>query len=101
MWEDHPELVLNEFGHLFLDEGGVLVRGAVASSFDALVLLLTGPSLGVASHRDSLISPCTKEGSSRVIDSVQLEGQVGRPSELVCKGFPGGRQCKVSAKGVD
>jgi hypothetical protein len=36
-----------------------------------------------------MVSPLAEEISSRVIDVVQLGGQVGASPELVYKGFPG------------
>lgn len=42
--EHHPELVGDELGHFFAEEGGVLVRRLVAASFDVEVAGFDGPA---------------------------------------------------------
>ena len=57
VWQDHPEFILDEFSWFFLDEGLVLGCRVVASSVDALILLISGPCLVVAFSGDTLVSP--------------------------------------------
>ena len=66
----------------------VLGYRVVASSVDALILLFSGPCLVVAFSGDTLVSPRAEQGSSRMVDVVQVGGQVGWSSEVGDKGLP-------------
>ena len=55
--EDDPKLVLDELGHFFSEEFGMLGSGLVASSTDALVKLVMGPSGGCSLDGYSIVSP--------------------------------------------
>ena len=79
----------------------MLVCRIVASSFDALILLLSGPRLGGTASWDALVSPCSEKGSCRVVDVVQVGGKVGRPSKPVDEGFPRGGRCEVITELLD
>jgi hypothetical protein len=77
--QDGPKLVVDELGHLFAQEGGVLFGGAVATPLDVGV----GPRFGRGEHGHSLVPPFT-----------QLVGQVRVAAKIfdeVCPG-PGGIQ---------
>ena len=58
--QDHPKAPVDEIGHLFSEEAGVLGGGDVAASLDCLVFLFQSPRRGVNAHRDSFVSPLLK-----------------------------------------
>ena len=62
-----PESVLDELGHFFTEEGGLLGGRGMAPSTDALVLLVKGPRLGGGPDRDTVVSPLREQGSGWVI----------------------------------
>ncbi len=66
--QDCPESVLDELGHFFSEEGGLLGSGGVASSADALVFLFESPRLGGGLNRDTVVSPLREHRSGRVVE---------------------------------
>ena len=85
-----PEAVFDELGHLVSYEFPVLACGRVASSFDAFVFLFQGPRLGACLDGDTLVASIREQWCSRVVEVLQLVGEVGRASEVKGELGPGG-----------
>jgi hypothetical protein len=66
--QDGPELVLDELGHLFAEEVGVLGGGAVATPFDEGVKFLGGPRFGGGVDGYTVVPPIAEEFGSGMID---------------------------------
>jgi hypothetical protein len=68
--ENVPEPVVDELGHLFAEEVGVLHGGAVATPFDVGVSCCLGPGIGRGVYRDPFVPPMAEEGGCWVIEGV-------------------------------
>ena len=56
---------------------------------DAGVELVQRPRRRRGLGRDSMVSPVLEEVNSRVVDMVKVGREIGAPTEVVHKGFPG------------
>ena len=86
--QDHPKALLGKAGHLFTDEGGVVLGGLMWPTAGHLFDLLHTPLFARHRDGDALRSYVRQEGCCRVGEVPYCGAEQGRAPIGLDKGFP-------------
>jgi hypothetical protein len=88
--KDHEDATVNEFGHFFVNEVGVLGGRLVAPLADGGVLLFQGPWVGGGVHGHSVVVPLTEQSSGWMVNVIEVFGEARFTLEGGDEVHPGG-----------